>query len=59
MQALKQENDQFQAENEDIQQNINDILSQFKHKCTGEAGKIQKNIVKTEIKIKENMKKYK
>lgn len=59
LQSLKQENDQFQAENEDIQQNINDILSQFKHKCTGEAGKIQKNIVKTEIELKENMKKYK
>lgn len=59
LQTLKQQNDQFQAENEAIQQQIDTILSQFKHKCTGEAGQIQKNIVKTEIELRENIKKYK
>ena len=58
MQALKQQNDQYQAENEAIQQSIDDVLSQFRRKCTGEVGKVQKNIVKTEIELKENMKRY-
>lgn len=58
LKALKQENDSVQAENEQIQQNIDDVLSQFRHKCVGEVGKVQKNIVKTEIELKENMKKY-
>lgn len=56
---IKQENDLVQTENQEIQKQIDDLLARFRKKCQGDAGRLNKSIVKTEIEIKENNKRYK
>ena len=56
---VKEEKDLIQAENQEIQKQIDDLLSHLRRSFPGEIGKINRNIVKTEIEIKENGKKYK
>lgn len=59
LKGVKQENDQMQAENQEIQKQIDDLLAHFRRNCSGDIGKLNKNIVKTEIEIKENIKRHK
>lgn len=58
LQKIKEENDQIQSENQIIKNTIDDLLTQYRRSCPGEIGRINKNIVKTEIGLRENSKRY-
>ncbi|OHT00409.1 hypothetical protein TRFO_32951 [Tritrichomonas foetus] len=59
LKEMNQLNDQMQCENETIQKQINDLFSKFKHSCTGEDGQINRNIVKVDIELRNNIQKHK
>ena len=59
LKVMNMNNDKIQLENENIQKQINHIISMFKHNCFGEEGQINRNIVKTEIELCNNVQKHK